>query len=205
VSNPEEVIPAQLQAGACPWVTGGWDASADARPDATEDAYREPQTYPDGAEKLADQVLDVQEPGAQFRAEQLKLLVPEAPCTPDEVRCAERSCAAAAFVYAAAQPAPLVWWPLESGAGPAHSARAQLKLESPPASPEPSLLLERRAGGGRPEVGPQMLVAEQLVALEPKRLVLLESLEQPAAVAEPQRGWGLAVLRWRPEGLPGKR
>jgi hypothetical protein len=81
--------------------TAAWDASACAHPDVTADAVRLEVRRPsaDVAEKLVGRAPDVLVPDAMCRRS-APPAVPEAepgaaePCTPDEARFAERSCAA---------------------------------------------------------------------------------------------------------------
>jgi len=121
----------QPRAVAIPWATGELDASADVRLDAAQDALPELQHYLDGdAGKSADPVPDVPEPGAQLPPpERLAQRAQVAPCTPDEVQCGERSCAATARADALAQLAPLVLLPTEPVAVAARVAGASQKLE----------------------------------------------------------------------------
>lgn len=82
------------------------------------DEHREPQHSRDAdAEKLAGLVPGVQAPDAQApRPERLAQSSPLEPCTPDEVRCGEQSCAETAFAVAMAHLAQLVSRPRESSA-----------------------------------------------------------------------------------------
>ena len=121
-SSPAEAILVQPQAVGCPWATAESDASADALLDATEDVPLEPQHCLDeDAGKLADPVRGVQVSDALvLRPAQSAKMAQGAPCTPDEVPCEERSCAAVALALASAQSASLVSLPLESRLVEAH-------------------------------------------------------------------------------------
>ena len=120
-SSPAEAILVQPQAVACPWATAELDASVDALLDAAEDVPLEPQHCPDDAGKLADPVRGVQVSDALvLRPAQSAKMAQGAPCTPDEVPCEERSCAAVALALASAQSASLVSLPLESRFVEAH-------------------------------------------------------------------------------------
>jgi len=119
-----------------------------------EYAHPEPHCLAGDAGKLAAPALDVREPGAQLPPpERLAQLVSVAPCTPDEVRCGARSCAATAFAGAAAQWELLVSLPLEPVAAAAQrAARPKQELlivpreASPPADGRDAVALASPAG-----------------------------------------------------------
>jgi hypothetical protein len=156
----------------CLWVTGESDASAGALPAAAEHAHPEPQhCLAEVAGKWADPVPDVQAPAARsLRPERSARLARVAPCTPDEVPCGARSCAARALAHAVAQSAPLVSLPPEPLVVAARPAGASQKLEPQLVLRERSLLLDGRAAAqarASLEGRLQTLAAAQLA--EPER------------------------------------
>jgi len=173
VSTPVEAIQVQPQGDVCLWVIGESDASADALPDAAEYALPEPLQYlGEVAGKLADPVPDVPAPAVQLLPpERLARLAQAAPCTPDEVPCGARSCAATAFADAVGQlAAPTVWLPLVQLAVAAWPGMASPTLEPQLVPRAASRLWDGRAGPAPASQGGWQLtpVAGQLEVLERK-------------------------------------
>jgi len=155
VSNREEAILVQPREDACPWATAELDALAAVLPDAAADAYPEPRHCRGGdAGKWADPAPDAQAPDAPpLPLERLEQQARAAPCTPDEARCGERSCAATAFAGAVAQLAPRVSLLLEQAAVAGRPAEALQKPE-PQLGPREALLLPgERASQARASQG----------------------------------------------------
>jgi len=146
------------------------DASACVRPDAAADVYPEPHFPGEGVEKLAAPVSDVPEPDARSLPPQpLAPPVWEVPCTPDEVRSAERSCGVTALADALAQLESLVSR-RQPVAVEQRQTTAPLKLEARLAPPASSHLAD---GPDAQELESSMVeqstqVAERPVAREPK-------------------------------------
>ena len=156
-SSPAEAILVQLQAGACPWATAEWDASADALPDVVEDASPELRRRPDaGVEKLAAREPDVRELDARsLPPERLVRLASPAPGKQDEVRYGEQSCAETAVADAGAQPEPMVSRLLAPMA-------AQLAKLSRKSEPQLGTQEVSRLADSRDVVEPASLVVSQL-------------------------------------------
>jgi hypothetical protein len=149
------------------------DALADALPDAAEDEYPEPpQCQDEGAGKLADPVLDVQEPDAQEpQPEQLARPALSEPCTPDAAQYGARSCVVAALGDAVAQLAQLFSSPRERRPVAAPATEAVQKLEPQIVLPEPTQLAYGSVAQAVPVEEQRRRMAALLAALELKMSV----------------------------------